>query len=124
MKKIFTALAILSLTTAAFANGYCDGKPTQRERDRCNEVNSRSGGADPLVGIKVLQARRVFDTNLTFLNPSPKLSNKQKSSFEAKFAAFDRNGLAGCNGDANCQIHKYNAFNILIIGQYKSMIAN
>jgi uncharacterized protein YecT (DUF1311 family) len=38
MKKLLTALILLLVSSTSFANGYCDGRPSQQDQDTCYKV--------------------------------------------------------------------------------------
>lgn len=91
MKKILLGLAIcFAVSLDAFAgNGYCDSRPSNRERQNCYE----SG-----VEAHVSQIKQ----SLQYLMRSPKLTQQQKQQLQQEQSAwFDKVGRY-CNDNVVC----------------------
>ncbi len=122
MKKFAFAFILTLFASSVFANGYCNGKPTQAERDNCNRVNSATGNANPLNGMSLGLAKEVFEYNFQLILRSNKLTDAKKEDFKQQFADFRKNGGSKCGAEMTCRTKAYMAFNEKTKAQYQRAI--
>lgn len=115
LRNLFYALFAALISTSAFANGYCDSRPSQAERQRCYQNNADMYDRMAEAAIQRMQA------NLNAINQNAKIPNDAKKQFfeeiKAEQAVIDRqcrnnqcvaNRVAGLN---NRMVAFYNRYN-------------
>lgn len=122
MKKILLAMTISLVSFAASANGYCNGKPTQAERDNCYRVMNSSGNENPLNGMKFGMAQEVYERNHQLVKTTPKLGEKDRGTLLSQFAKFEKNKGGVCGGDIACMTRRYIDFNNKTKEMYQAMV--
>lgn len=123
MKKTFFAILISIASFGALANGYCNGKPTQVERDNCYRVMNSTGNANPMNGMRLQMAKEIYDRNHNLVKTTPKLNEQQRSSLLTQFVQFDKNRAGNCGSDMECMTQRYIKFNDKTKAQYQRYTA-
>lgn len=93
--RIITAIFFSLVTSSVFANGYCDGRPTQAERDRCYAVNNQTYDYAGLAR----KAIALMNTNIKTIKAAQKIPQQDKQEFLNGIYQSQKNIDAGCKDD-------------------------
>lgn len=123
MKKTILAIAISFVSFASLANGYCNSRPSQAERDNCYRLLKSNGNADPMNGMKLSMAQEVFDLNRRTVERSPKLTSEDRAALLAQMDKFSSEKGGNCNGNMVCLTKRVMAFNDKTKAQFSKLTA-
>lgn len=117
---IITILSFFSVQ--AFANGYCDSRPSQAERERCyRNAPSMNRFANDSIDKKLNRSTQTLKQYEGEVLGSSKLSKEEKDEFKTKQANWKKK-LETCGDNKQCRYNQTSDRVVWIVSNYASKV--
>lgn len=113
MKRLVTSIALIIASSAAFANGYCDSRPTEAAKRACYRSTYSTVDYDSLAQ----KAAANMHTNIKAIKDSPLIPQGEKDQFLAGVYQSQKNIDAGCK-DNKCVTNSVAQLNNRMVAFY------